>query len=48
LGWEEGYTLGYTKILMKFDPAALLPECPFPPGIEIRPALAEHIPQLVF
>ena len=29
---------------MDLDPSAPLPEFPLPPGIEIRPALPEHIP----
>jgi mycothiol synthase len=41
---HEGYTVGYTELEMELDPSASLPECPLPPGIEVRPALPEHIP----
>lgn len=41
---HEGYTVGYTELEMDLDPSALLLECPLPPGIEVRPALPEHIP----
>ena len=41
---HEGYTLAYTDLEMELDPSAPLPECPLPPGIEVRPALPEHIP----
>jgi ribosomal protein S18 acetylase RimI-like enzyme len=41
---HEGYTVGFTDLEMDLDPSAPLPEIPLPPGIEIRPALAEHIP----
>lgn len=40
----EGYTVGYTELEMDLDPSAPLTECPLPPGIEVRPALPEHIP----
>jgi mycothiol synthase len=40
---HEGYTVGYTDLDMALDPFAPLPEYPLPPGIEIRPALPEHI-----
>jgi len=39
----EGYTVGYTELEMDLDPSAPLPEYPLPPGIEVRPALSEHI-----
>ncbi len=41
---QEGYRVGYTDLEMDLDPAAPLPDCPLPAGIEIRPALPEHIP----
>ena len=41
---HEDYTLAYTDLEMDLDPSAPLPECPLPPGIEVRPALPEHIP----
>jgi ribosomal protein S18 acetylase RimI-like enzyme len=40
---NEGYSFGYTTLEMDLDPAAPLLEVPLPPGIEIRPALPEHI-----
>jgi predicted N-acetyltransferase YhbS len=41
---NEGYTAGYTMLEMGLDFAAVPPVCPLPPGVEVRPALPEHIP----
>ena len=41
---HEGYTVGYIDLEMDLDPSAPLPDYPLPPGIEVRPALPEHIP----
>jgi ribosomal protein S18 acetylase RimI-like enzyme len=41
---HEGYTVGYTELEMELDPSAPLLEYPLPLGIEVRPALPEHIP----
>lgn len=41
---HEGYAVMYTDLDMDLDPSAPLPETTLPPGIEVRPALPEHIP----
>jgi mycothiol synthase len=41
---HEGYFVGFTDLEMEYDPSSALPEHPLPPGIEVRPALLEHIP----
>ena len=40
---HEGYTVRYTDLEMELDAAAPLPEYRLSPGLEIRPALPEHI-----
>lgn len=45
---QEGYWVAFTTLEMQLDPAATLPAVPpLPQGIELRPLLPEHIPQLV-
>lgn len=41
---QEGFSVGYSDLEMELDPAAPLVECPLPAGVEVRPALPEHIP----
>jgi mycothiol synthase len=45
---KEGYYVGFTTLELDFDPAAVLPPAPpLPAGLELRPALPEHIPQII-
>ncbi len=41
---RAGYQPAYTDLEMELDPAADWAECPLPPGLELRPALPEHVP----
>jgi mycothiol synthase len=41
---NEGYALGYTELEMELGQAVPLAVSPLPLGIELRPALPEHIP----
>ena len=41
---NNGYSAGYTVLEMGLDFSAMPPLHPLPPGAEVRPALAEHIP----
>jgi mycothiol synthase len=41
---HEGYTVAFTDLEMAMDLSLPLVEAPLPPGIEVRPALPEHIP----
>jgi ribosomal protein S18 acetylase RimI-like enzyme len=41
---NAGYSFGYTDLEMELDPAAPLTDSPLPPGVELRPALSEHVP----
>lgn len=41
---NEGFSVGYSDIEMSLDPAAPLGDCPLPAGVELRPAVSEHIP----
>jgi mycothiol synthase len=45
---NEGYHVGFTTLEMRFDISTKLPPTPsLPHGIEIRPLLAEHTPQII-
>jgi len=41
---NNGYSAGYTVLEMGLDFSAVPPVRPFPPGVEVRPALSGHIP----
>jgi mycothiol synthase len=41
---HEGYSAGYTVLEMGLDWTEMPPVRPLPPGIEVRPAMPEHLP----
>jgi ribosomal protein S18 acetylase RimI-like enzyme len=45
---QEGYWVAFTTLEMQYDPSTTLPAVPpLPQGVELRPLLPEHLPQLV-
>ncbi len=45
---NEGYYVAFTTLELRFDISTTLPPAPpLPPGIEVRPVLPEHYPQII-